>query len=168
MGKSFCEKEKCIWKTRHRFSQEFASPPRGTRRQVGGPLPPIGAVTGLPCLFCGLRAMEARWPPALACGRNPTLFICVFKAKRRRLSEDEIRFIPPSPRPGGAFSVVVDIWRCVFSGSHRIRLVLVFGGYAWIQFLYVCICVFPGWTLLIYASLQWWRLLFWCVGPAGS
>ena len=59
--------------------------------------------------------MAARWIPALAGGRAMFLYVhssfvrvCVLlrKTRRRRLSEDGIRFSPPSPRPGGVSSIV--------------------------------------------------------------
>ena len=59
--------------------------------------------------------MEARWILARAGGRAPFLVVffnlvrvCVLlrKARRRRLPEDGIKVSPPSPRSGGASSIV--------------------------------------------------------------
>ena len=59
--------------------------------------------------------MEARWILARAGGRAPLLVVffnfvrvCVLlrKARRWRLSEDEIKVSPPSPRSSGASSIV--------------------------------------------------------------
>ena len=69
--------------------------------------------------------MEARWILARAGGRAPFLVVffnlvrvCVLfrKARRRRLPEDGIKVSPPSPRSGGAPSIVggrveVCLWR---------------------------------------------------------
>ena len=111
--------------------------------------------------------MEARWILPRAGGRAPFLVVflnfvrvCVLlrKARRRRLPEDGIKVSPPSPRSGGASSIV--------GGRVEVCLRQIYlGGFARISSLFVYVRVSSVWILPIYVIFHRRRLLFWGAGP---
>ena len=79
--------------------------------------------------------MGVWWIPALAGGRASffhalSSFVGVLCAASRRwwLSEDEIRFSPPSPHSVGVLASSKIVWRFFSGGSRGSRSAFVFGG----------------------------------------
>ena len=78
-------------------------------------MPPVGAASAR-LVSCVLKDMDAWWIPTTLIGRRAScldvfyslFWVCVLlkEVRQRWISEDGIKFSLPSPRSGGASSVV--------------------------------------------------------------
>uniref|UniRef100_A0A453QAT2 Uncharacterized protein n=1 Tax=Aegilops tauschii subsp. strangulata TaxID=200361 RepID=A0A453QAT2_AEGTS len=116
------------------------------------PLSPAGVAVDTPRLQWPY-GRGAQWSP---CRQEGSVFKCFFvrvcillSKARQRFSEYVIRFSSSNPVSVVCLASSEGMWRCVFRGSHRIRLVVAFGGSTQILSLFIYIRVSFGWILLI-------------------